>query len=259
MLIAMVMALGAAESAAAALSPTGKWNVEYADNMCLASRAFGTASASIVFGVRPWPRSKAAEIILITGEAPAKPVTGEGAMSLAPSGKVTTGTFWSVSSPKTGQRVMQLRVTAEDLAQMAAATTVTITAGKQKVMVAPTAIPAVLAALKTCNANLMQSWGFDPHEDDLIATEAKEKEHLSGDFYPAAAKAAGAQGTTTIIWTIGVDGRVNQCRVVATSGYAVLDQASCNEVKTLRYTPAIGKDGKPMESHTTKRVIWVLP
>jgi TonB family protein len=254
-----ILALAAAESATP-LAPAGKWQIEYADNMCVASRTFGTIPHSVVFGIRPWPRSKAAEIFLATREAAGKSDKGDGSIVLAPSGSVANGGYWSFYDSKTGQRVTQLRVGAEDIAHLATATTVTITVGKQKVAVAPTAMPAVLAALKTCNANLMQSWGFDPREDDLIATEAKKRGGSQyGDFYPAAAVPLHAEGTTTIVWTIAVDGHVSACRVVATSGYAMLDEASCSEVKSAQYTPAIGKDGKPMESHSTGRISWVLP
>lgn len=260
MTLAILMALAAAENAAA-LTPAGKWKVEYADSMCVASRAFGPATDPIVFGIRPWPSSDVVELVLIRKDAGViRPIGGHGSMLLAPSGKSATGIYSSVSDPRTGQRVTELRLTAEEVAEMATAVTVTIATGKQSVTLAPTAIPKVLPVLKSCSENLLQSWGIDPRESEAVATPAKAiPGSLTGDFYPAAAVPIRAQGTATVVWTTGVNGRATECRVVASSGYAMLDEASCKVTVSARYTPAIGKDGKPMISHSTRRVTWVLP
>lgn len=258
-MISMMMALAMAGDGAA-LAPTGKWDVQYADSMCVASRAFGPAADSVVFGIRPWPRSDTAEIFLVIKEAAGKAASGKGSILLTP-GEAIAATYSSVSN-KAGERVTQLRVASDDIARLAGATTVTIIAGKETATLAPSGVPAVLTALKPCSADLQKRWGIDPGEDALIATEAKRKggaiDWNSGK-YPPEALALQAQGTTTIVWTIGTDGRVSQCRVAVTSGDDSLDAASCAKVKSARYTPAIGKNGKPMESHSTARVTWVLP
>ena len=70
----------------------------------------------------------------------------------------------------------------------------------------------------------------------------------------------GAQGTTQMLWTIGVDGRVGECRIVSPSGQEELDKAACRAM-TLRgrYAPAKDANGQPMVSHQTRKVKWRLP
>ncbi len=63
------------------------------------------------------------------------------------------------------------------------------------------------------------------------------------EFYPREAIAAGMQGTTTIAFTITVQGTVENVRVVGTSGYDLLDQTAVMCAKAWRYSPAIAAGG----------------
>jgi periplasmic protein TonB len=80
------------------------------------------------------------------------------------------------------------------------------------------------------------------------------------DSYPGAALARGAEGRVSVTVSIGVDGRVSDCRVVSSSGDSDLDNATCRLAKRNgRFKPALDRDGHPVPSTTTLRnVRWEI-
>jgi len=83
---------------------------------------------------------------------------------------------------------------------------------------------------------------------------------VTTDDYPSAAIRSGAEGTTAILVTIGVDGRVTDCRVTASSGDTLLDQIACKVYsRRARFTPALDDAGHPMAFERADRVRWQLP
>lgn len=107
--------------------------------------------------------------------------------------------------------------------------------------------------------------GVTPKPEDPYAISPEERSRrlanwFSNDDYPVAALKAGAEGDTTISWTISTAGLVTNCRVVKSSGNADLDARSC-EMLTLRarYRPALDQNGNPIESSATRSVRWRLP
>lgn len=84
--------------------------------------------------------------------------------------------------------------------------------------------------------------------------------YFSTDDYPALAVAAQEQGTVRFQLTIGSNGRVSACEVVASSGSAALDAATCRILHArARYTPARALDGTPIAGRDSGRVTWRLP
>ncbi len=74
-------------------------------------------------------------------------------------------------------------------------------------------------------------------------------EYLRGDIrdrdYPREARDAGIQGNLTTRYVIGTDGRIADCRVVKSSGSALLDAATCRLVTDrFRYRPARDASGR---------------
>ena len=59
---------------------------------------------------------------------------------------------------------------------------------------------------------------------------------------------------------VGPDGRVTSCEVTGSSGNSALDQAACRNLQRRgRFEPALDRDGNPVASTYTKRVVWRLP
>lgn len=91
-------------------------------------------------------------------------------------------------------------------------------------------------------------------------TQAREVSGgISADDYPAAAIRADQQGTVRVQYVVGVDGRVTDCIVMASSGSAALDSATCSLIaRRYRYRPAT-RGGTPVASSMTRRITWRLP
>jgi protein TonB len=84
--------------------------------------------------------------------------------------------------------------------------------------------------------------------------------YVTQDDYPRAALRAGAAGTTAVHLTISAQGRVSECQVTRSAGFDALDKASCDlMLKRARFSPALDKDGKPVEGGYDTHVSWRLP
>ncbi|KQM18542.1 energy transducer TonB [Sphingomonas sp. Leaf24] len=83
---------------------------------------------------------------------------------------------------------------------------------------------------------------------------------FTNDDYPASALNSGDEGVTAIAWDINTQGRVENCRVTASSGSAALDRATCATLqRRARFTPALDQSGNPIRSTGSRRVRWTMP
>jgi len=77
--------------------------------------------------------------------------------------------------------------------------------------------------------------------------------------YPRAASRLKAGGMVVAHFDVGTDGRVSHCRVVASSGNADLDRATCELIeKRFRYRPATDVQGNPVVDVAGWRQDWWL-
>ncbi|HEX8839094.1 MAG TPA: TonB family protein [Sphingomicrobium sp.] len=83
---------------------------------------------------------------------------------------------------------------------------------------------------------------------------------FSADDYPAAAQAAGAEGTAQAQLTIGPDGRVIGCNLVRSTGNSALDSATCNILRRrAKFTPARDSSGNATtDTVSTPPIVWRL-
>jgi len=85
------------------------------------------------------------------------------------------------------------------------------------------------------------------------------KGRIKDSDYPRAASSAKIGGTVVAHFDVGVDGRVSNCRVVASSGNADLDRTTCRLIeKRFRYEPARDASGRPMPDVAGWRQSWWL-
>jgi len=85
------------------------------------------------------------------------------------------------------------------------------------------------------------------------------RQWITQDDYPPRAQRDEAEGTTSIAWDINEQGRVENCRVTASSGNSDLDEASCSLItRRGRYTPALDQAGQPIRTSDKRRVTWKL-
>jgi protein TonB len=78
--------------------------------------------------------------------------------------------------------------------------------------------------------------------------------------YPARDLREGNQGVTRFSLSIGTDGRVASCAIVASSGHPGLDKATCDLVsRRARFLPAVDSSGSRITSTYTATIRWVIP
>lgn len=82
--------------------------------------------------------------------------------------------------------------------------------------------------------------------DQALETSPKVIKQVLPEF-PDEAREQGWQGRAHVTVVVGVDGRVADARIRSSSGYAVLDEAALQAVRQWQFSPALGKDGKPVQ------------
>ena len=84
--------------------------------------------------------------------------------------------------------------------------------------------------------------------------------YVSTADYPPAALRNREQGRVAFALGIGADGRVNACRITASSGSAALDSATRRIMRSrARYTPATDMRGMPVPDADVGELNWTLP
>jgi protein TonB len=77
--------------------------------------------------------------------------------------------------------------------------------------------------------------------------------------YPSAAGEAGNNGTVSVRYTVGTDGRVSGCAVTRSSGSAELDETTCRLIEQrFRYAPSRDAQGRAVPSTVVEDHEWVI-
>lgn len=75
--------------------------------------------------------------------------------------------------------------------------------------------------------------------------------------YPRAALRDRLGGTVSVRFTVLVNGRIANCRVVGSSGSSLLDATTCRLLtKRLRFRPAMDGSGQPIETDLGSDYTW---
>jgi protein TonB len=99
-----------------------------------------------------------------------------------------------------------------------------------------------------------------PSSAPIPATPRGRYNFFSDDDYPIASRAASEEGATRVRYLIGRDGLVSQCVVVQSSGFARLDNATCEIIlRRFRFNPASSDaNGQLVREQKTQTVTWRL-
>lgn len=80
---------------------------------------------------------------------------------------------------------------------------------------------------------------------------------ITADDYPAEALRNNEEGTVSITWVVGSDGRVSDCAATTSSGHASLDRAACAAIMRNGRYVAVPPATPPRIF--TRRVVWKIP
>ncbi|HXH15527.1 MAG TPA: energy transducer TonB [Sphingomonas sp.] len=253
----------AGPAGAAPMTPSSKWNVDYGDTACLLGRTYGTGKTETVLALRQVPLGSMLDLMIYTNDRGTAMRLGRATVSIAGGGS-GEGRYESFPTKAVGKRMTRLPIDITVFETLPANSVLQIAPDKMPGWsFALPAAKAAFEALAKCNDATVKLWGLDPTERARIAQPAEPSgspgNWITTDDYPKTIVSKGAQGTSIVLWTIGLDGRAADCRTVVTSGEVELDKAACRAITArARYTPALGYDGKPMISHSTRKVAWRL-
>ena len=95
--------------------------------------------------------------------------------------------------------------------------------------------------------------------DAPTVRESKNGEFIA-DHYPPGAYQRGEQGKVAFRLTIEPDGSLGACDVTASSGFAALDQETCEVIlRYAQFKPVRNSDGRAVRAVQSGFIVWKLP
>jgi protein TonB len=120
----------------------------------------------------------------------------------------------------------------------------------------------VATAMTKCEEDLVKEWKIDPAEFAGASPfpMGDPRQWVKPADYPAEAKAAHQQGMGALLYRVEKSGKVEECRVIESSGTPQLDETACTLIrKRAAYMPAKDKDGHIVVSWQRFTFEWKLP
>ena len=259
--LALLFVEGAGSAAPpAVLTPTGPWNVEFADSMCLLSRPYEKDRTTNLI-IKSSMIGTNLEIVVTRATTVIDDVRGgKPVLKIANGAPVADAYFTAYSTAK----MRLLRVGAGNTIALANLRgTLSIDAEKEsRHLFALPGIERALPILSQCLKQLRAAYKVS--EAEMAAIVTPPSGDLLGLFstedYPKESMRNGQFGTVGALLWVDIDGRVSTCEVIETGAAAPLQEATCNIIKRrARYTPGKDAAGKPIRAPVFYRVRWHLP
>ncbi len=250
------------------MTPTSKWNMNYAPTECRLLRTFGEGKDQILLQIARYDLRDELEMALAGPHIPPTddnvPVT------------VATTTFAEVPGIQAqGFAAMrnvpsQLRFRPDiDLpkalrSDVAAGKPTMLTINfvrRYNIQLDLGSMKGALGALDQCSDDLIASWGLDPVQQRQLKTGPEPRESplkwFRPDDYPAGLSQMGMGGAVIIRLLVGADGSVEKCVVTKAGGDKAFQDATCEAAtKRAKFSPAIAADGQAVRSVWIKRINW---
>lgn len=256
--LAAALAGQAAGADAPPLMPRTPWGVEYADDMCILSRDYGDAANAVTIAFRPTPFNDRVQTLLVgrqkqIGYGPSVKVHVDGRAGIG----VFDGTGQRNALAKSNNMAVTFDLPRDVVTDLAGKEPISFTlSGGRPLRVALSLSAAALTALRKCETDLMQGWGFDVSAVDTTPSVPARANRdpamwlVDGDFPH---ELLGANAVVTVAWIITREGGIRNCRVVRSSGNATFDAIPCKALeKRGRYTPARDAAGNPVETPASR-------
>jgi TonB family protein len=251
----------AAPKPPALMAPTGPWNVEFADKMCLLSRPYGKNRSTHLM-LKPAMLGDDLEII-VTKATSAIGESKSGKAALAIDGKPSLAeSYFSAYSTGT-RRLLRIWIKEDKIALPDVRGSLHIEAKSEgRHAFAIPGIEQALPVLSTCLEQLRTAYKIS--NTDLAAIATKPEAHLpsffSTDDYPREAVVNSQVGTVGVLIWIEATGRVSTCEVVESSAAPTLERTTCNILtKRAEFSPARDAAGKAVRAPKFSRIRWELP
>jgi hypothetical protein len=259
LLIAIAIAsIGAAEPR----KPTDRWVVNYDNAQCVASRNYGTEDKPLYLALKPSPTGSVMRIMLIRSGAASEAEQRPASVRFDDKPAMSVNAL-SYGDAKSRRLISAINLPMETFAANRRAVSIEVRGSGFNERLAMPGLPGVVAAFDDCLANLREVWNIGPPHSSRVARPAQPKSPLRNLFrstaYPSQAIVEGNTGRVGLALLIDEAGKVLDCMIEETSGFATLDTMSCYTITThARFDPAIGADGKPVKSSSFHRITWKI-
>lgn len=252
------MLLSNTVSGSVSLQPEGKWKLDAGATICVLQHEFSGNGEPWSLAFLPQPGFTRMELLLAR-HGPQNRRAGEKAsLTIRPSGAMFQGDVQTSARP---DGVVSYRISVDNslLGALSQATDVEIAVDHSPaISLSLSGAAAALAALRTCEQDLVASWGVDPSRLRPFSPSLKASGFpTSADIPPVA---SGASGRVILLLEIGSTGKVANCKLIESSGNPVLDQRTCNiALSRMHIAPLLDADGKPIVSWTMFSFRWTAP
>ena len=249
-------------AAAEPRGPTGHWHVDYGDAQCVASRNYGTDDKPLFLALKPSPTGSVMRVMLIRKGASSTAEQRPASIRFDDGAAISVNAL-SYGDPEAKRHVASINLPMETFAANRRASTIEIKGSWFNERLAVPGLTGVIATFDDCLANLRQVWNVGAPSSGGITRPAQSKRPLRDLFrsttYPHQAMMEGNTGRVGLALLIDEAGKVRDCMIEETSGYATLDTMSCYTITThARFEPAIGADGKRVKSASFHRISWSI-
>jgi TonB family protein len=240
--------------------PTAPWVVNYDDAQCVASRNYGTEDKPLFVALKPSPTGSVMRVMLVRNGSSS--VADQRPASVGFDGKPAIPVkALSFGDSKTRRLVASVNLPMQAFAANRRASSIEIKGSWFNEQLAVPGLPGVMAAFDDCLANLREVWNVSLPYSARITRPAQSRKPLRDLLrsrnYPSQAIREGDTGRVGLSLLIDEAGKVRDCMIEETSGFATLDTVSCYTITThARFDPALGVDGKPAKSARFHRIQW---
>lgn len=121
-----------------------------------------------------------------------------------------------------------------------------------------------IQALESCRKDLLVHWGVP--EEYLKRVKVKPEPASNAgrwvvhDDYPSSDRTLKNEGVTIFLLTVSDEGKLTDCRIAESSGFASLDKRTCEMMRRRAlFHPARDADDKPMAGYYVNLVRWQIP
>ena len=246
--------------AAEPMQPSGKWNVDFGDAHCAATRTYGPPDSPVTLAFKSAPIGDVMQVTVVRSSRRAEMNQYAGTLTVDRSSPVAIS-FLGHAAEDGKLRVTSAKLTPDNFALVRNASVLRLRApGEIDTTFALSTISKVADTLDRCAANLRQAWHVGEYAAKLrqapVALQPLQKLFSSED-YPRVALRNDGTGVVEAMLLVNDAGRIASCAVTETSGHASLDAQTCIILaRRGRFAPAIGADGKPANSSTRARIRW---
>lgn len=277
--------LGSPLNAAATvdLAPSSKWNVNYRDDFCRLSRAFGTGNESVVAMFDRFEPGQSFKLTLVGQRFKSVLPGRELNLRFGPDEAEQKRLFFTGDFGKDLPALIvrgALRVEGDDkqrrhpapagprppiaAERFAAVRALEIGSPLRAPLRLQTgSLAAANRALDTCIDDLLKTWGIDTERHRTLSRPAtptnSPQRWIVSEDYPEMARMRGAQGIVDFRLSVGTDGKPTACHIQQASRPADFDKAVCDAMMhRARFKPALDRDGQPLASFFRGTVNFVM-